>query len=138
MLDPVPVVGARLTLERLLVGVQHHLDAAIADGVHRHLEAGVVGLPDVLLELLPGHHRQPVVVRPRVVEEGPADGGGTPDEAAVDKELDRPDAEPVVAEALLDPERDQVGQQVLADHQRGAQLEDAPLNCPLVGLDLER
>ena len=136
MLDAVPVIGARLGRQRLLVGIEHHLDAAIADGMDGDLPARRVRVHHISLKDLLAHHRQAEVVRVGIVQEGLRDGGGPPDQAAVDEEFDRAAPQSVIAEARADADRRQVGQQMLAQHQRRAEGIDAALRRPLEGAEL--
>jgi hypothetical protein len=46
VLDPVPVVGARVAPQRLLVGVEHRRHRPVTDRVGGHLPAGAVGPED--------------------------------------------------------------------------------------------
>src|SRR5205823_10282787 len=83
--------------EGLLHRVEAQLDRAVANAVHRELEAGLVGGGVQLVQLLLADAEQPGEIRLRVVRA--ASCGRWTAAAAVDHHLEGPEAEPVVAEA---------------------------------------
>ena len=100
MLDAVAVVFARQRGQRLLVGLQRHVEGAVADGVHAAAEAGLVAAQHGLVQLVLLDADESTVIR-RVdvgfVEERVAAG-----DAAVDAHLRTAHPQPLVAEARLE------------------------------------
>jgi hypothetical protein len=90
VLQPVAVIGPRLPLERFLVAVQAHLDAAVADGMNRHLPAAAVGSPDQLVQLLLRVHRQSGVVWTRILQQWLGNVRRSADQRAIHEQLEPP------------------------------------------------
>ena len=98
VLDAVPGVPRRFG-EDFLVGVEHVADGQVAVGVNPDMEVVRVGVLDGLHDLLGSHGEDPVVVGALV---GSAHVHRAARGGAVGAVLDRPDPEPLVAEATVD------------------------------------
>ncbi len=121
---------------RVAVGVEAHLDGAVADRVDRHLPTVAVAVEHDLVQLLLRHHLHAEVVRLRVFEEWLAHGGGSADQRAVGEQLERADAQAVVAEPRAQAGVAEGREHRPADHHRGAERVHRALAPQLVGSDL--
>ncbi len=97
VLDAVAHVGSRPALLGLGVGVEDEVDGGVADGVGGHAPPRAVGLEDAAAQRL----GVVLEVAPLAggVGEVLAHGGGVADQRAVGEHLDRPEPQPVVAQA---------------------------------------
>ncbi len=123
--------------QRRLVGIEDQLDGAIANGMNGNLEARLVRLEHLGFEDLGRHHPEPEVVRLALVRLTQAGRPAT--QATVAEQLDRAEAEPVVAEPGPHPQADE-GVEVLVQHhhQIGADRQLPGQAQALIGPQLDR
>src|SRR5215217_6048038 len=94
--------GGRL---RRFIGIEDEVDRGIADSMNTDLEPGIVSAAHLRRELIRRHHPETDVVRLSFVWH--VRPGCTTTDRAVDEELGRADAQPLVAEPGADAERDE-------------------------------